>query len=36
MVQDGFSILLPAADAARIFIEILRLSCIKAVPQTEI
>ena len=32
-IKDGFSILLPAADAVRLFGENLKLSCIVAVPQ---
>ena len=32
-IKDGFSILLPAADAIRLFGEKLKLSCIAAVPQ---
>ena len=33
-VQDGFSILLPAEDALRVFREKIKISCIAAVPQT--
>ena len=36
MVQDGFSILLPAADAVQIFVETLKLSRIAAVPQAQL
>ena len=32
-IKDGFSILLPAEDAMRLFGEKLKLSCIAAVPQ---
>ena len=32
-IKDGFSILLPAADAIRLFGENLNISCITAVPQ---
>ena len=32
-IEDGFSILLLAADAIGLFEEILKLSCIAAVPQ---
>ena len=35
-VQDGFSILLPVADAVRIFVENLKLSYIAEVPQAHI
>ena len=34
-VNDGFSILLPAADAVQIFGERLKLSCIAVVPQAQ-
>ena len=33
IVRDGFSILLPEADAARLFGDKLKMSCIAAVPQ---
>ena len=33
-IQDGFSILLPAADTVRMFGENIKLSCIALVPQT--
>ena len=32
-IKDGFSILLPAADAIQLFGERLKLSCIAALPQ---